>query len=214
MKSAAAILMMLSVSILPAASCKKSPAGAGINGTISFFAGDVKLNDKKAIKDDTVKFGDLIETGKNSTCRILFLEKNLIMVSENTRLVYRIKPGDSLLELSRGGMGAIIRKKLLFKDLTVKTPTLAAAVRGTIFYVGVEGPDRTYACVCNGRIHFRPEGADREELIQANHHAAHYYTRERGKIKIEKAGLKYHSDEALNMVVKSIGETIDWTKIE
>lgn len=209
-----AIMIMISISIFSSASCNKSSTDANINGTIGFLVGDVKLNSKKASRDDTVQFGDIIETGKNSTCEIIFLEKNLIMVAENTRLVYRIRPGDSLVELSGGGMGTILRKKLLFKEFVIKTPTVAAAVRGTIFYIGVESPDKTYACVCNGKIHFKPEGADKEELIQASHHAANYYTREQGKIRIEKAGLKYHSDGVLDKKAASIGEKIDWTKID
>jgi hypothetical protein len=205
-------------------SCKQFMPGKNTDGKVKFIVGEVTLNGKKATPGDTVRFGDVIETGDQSSCEIIIAGKNLMVLAPSTRLLYRVTTRESNLELSSGALGAIIRNKDATGDVYIKTPTVTASVRGTIFYIAVENPDKTYTCTCNGRIHYKPEqgggmlskptGDAGEKMVAASHHEAYYYIREKGSIKIEKAGLKYHSDEAMGKEAAVIGETVDWTKIE
>ncbi|HNW30752.1 MAG TPA: FecR family protein [Spirochaetota bacterium] len=205
-------------------SCKQFMPGKNTDGKVKFIVGEVTLNGKKATPGGTVRFGDVIETGDQSSCEIIIAGKNLMVLAPSTRLLYRVTTRESNLELSRGALGAIIRNKDATGDMYIKTPTVTASVRGTIFYIAVENPDKTYTCTCNGRIHYKPEqgggmlskptGDAGEKMVAASHHEAYYYIRDKGSIKIEKAGLKYHSDEAMDKEAAVIGETVDWTKIE
>ncbi len=217
-------VIIIASSALAFLSCKQFMPGRNTDGEIKFMVGSVTMNGKPAAPGDTVRFGDVIETGDQSSCEIIIAGKNLMVLVPNTKLLYRVTTRESNLELSRGALGAIIRNKDATGDLYIKTSTVTASVRGTIFYIAVENPDRTYTCTCNGRIHFKPETAGgilsrqapgaEDTLVEASHHEAYYYIREKGSIKIEKAGLKYHSDEAMNKEAAVIGETVDWTKIE
>jgi hypothetical protein len=213
MKKKLMLILAFSILLLPSA-CRKAPSEDALEGKIYFTVGDVTLNGIAAAKGAAVRPGDIIETKKNSSCEIIVAEKNILLVASDTRLVYNLRPGDGRLELSRGGIGALLRNKIPFGEFTVSTKTVTASIRGTAFFMSAETDDRTYACVCNGRIHFKPEGSDRQETIEASHHAACYYTREKGAVLTEKAGLKYHSDAAMEKEATAIGETIDWHHIE
>ncbi|HOT46576.1 MAG TPA: FecR family protein [Spirochaetota bacterium] len=215
--------IIIASTALAVPSCKQFMPGKNTDGKVKFIVGEVTLNGKKTILGDTVRFGDTIETGKDSTCEIIIADKNLMMLAPETRLLYRVTTRESNLELSRGAFGAIIRNRDATGDIIIKMPTVTASIRGTIFYIAVEGRDRTYACTCNGRMRYHPDretlskpaaGESEEKIVAACHHEAYYYSREKGAIKIEKAGLKYHGDEAMNKAAAAIGETIDWTKIE
>ncbi len=218
-----ALLILASV-IVFTGSCKQFIPGKNTDGEIKFLVGTVTLNGKPAVFGNAVRFGDIIETGEQSSCEIIVAGKNLLALFPNTRLLYRVTTRESNLELSKGGMGALLRNRDATGDVIIKTSTVTAAIRGTIFYIGAESTDRIYACTCNGRIRYKPElgsgvftkpGKEAgEKLVAACHHEAYYFIREKGAIRVEKAGLKYHSDEAMNKEAAMIGETIDWTKVE
>jgi hypothetical protein len=219
------LALALIVSVAPAVqSCKQFMPGSNTEGVVKFIVGSVTLNGKKAAPGDTVRFGDVVETGDNSSCEIIIAGKNLLGLAPDTRLLYRVTTRESNLELSKGAFGALLRNRDATGDVIIKTPTVTASIRGTIFYIAAESQDKTYACTCNGRIRFKPERGGGilskpskesvEKQVAACHHEAYYFTAEKGTTKIEKAGLKYHSDEAMNKAAAVIGETIDWTKIE
>jgi hypothetical protein len=206
------LILVSSIILIP--SCKKFLPGKNTEGTLNFTVGTVTLNGKPAVKGDTVRFGDVIETGDNSTCQVLIAGKNLLGLTPKSRLVYRVTTRESNLELSTGGLGAMLRNRDATGDVIVKMPTVTASIRGTIFFIKAESREKSYACVCNGRIRLTPDGSVKEELVSSRHHTAFYYTREKGAVKVEHAGLKYHSDEVMNKAAAAIGETIDWTTIE
>lgn len=213
MKKILIVTLASSILLLPSA-CKKAPSGEALEGRVHFVVGEVLLNGKAAVKDAAVRPGDVIETKHNSSCGIIVAGKNILMIAPESRLVYNLRQGDGRLELSKGGFGALLRNKLPFGEFTVSTRTVTASIRGTAFYMAAESEEKTYACVCNGRIRFKPEGSDKEETIEASHHAACYYTKEKGAVLTEKAVLKYHSDATMEKEAAAIGETIDWHHVE
>ncbi len=215
------LLLIISASLCTQA-CKQFLPGKNTDGKVKFIVGDVTLNGKKAATGDTVRFDDVIETGENSICHVIIGERNILALSPKTRLLYRVTTRGSNLELSRGGLGALIRNRDYTGDMSVRTNTVTASVRGTIFYIAAESDARTYTCVCNGRMRFKPETGKLlskhtgggEKSVSAKHHASHYYIKERGAVKAEPAGLLYHTDEGVEKMAASIGEKVDWTKIE
>jgi len=216
-----ALLIIVSASLCTPA-CKQFLPGTNTEGTIKFMVGDVTVNGKNTAAGETVRFDDVIETGENSVCHVLIGQRNLLALAPKTRLLYRVTTRGSSLELSRGGLGALIRNRDYTGDMSVRTNTVTASVRGTIFYIAAESDAKTYTCVCNGRMHFKPEtgkllskGADGgEKLVSAKHHAGRYHIKERGAVKTEPAGLLYHTDEGVEKMAASIGEKVNWTKIE
>jgi hypothetical protein len=213
MKNIFLLALIISVTLFTAA-CKKTASEISVDGKIDFIIGSVTLNGRPAVNGDMVKLGDIIDTGDSSNCKIIIAEKNLLSIGKKTRVIYKIKQSDSALELPWGWLGGLIRNRKAIGDLKVIMPTVTASIRGTVFCIVAEGPDKTYTCACNGHIHFKPSGDGTEELISASHHSANYYTRKNGSIAIEKAGLKYHTDESTEQMAKIIGETIDWKKTE
>jgi hypothetical protein len=213
MKKLLMLTLASSILLLPTA-CKKSPSGEALEGRISFVVGDVSLNGHTAAKDEAVRPGDVIETKKNSSCDIIIAGKNILMIAPESRLVYNLRQGDGRLELLKGGFGALLRNKLPFGEFTIATRTVTASIRGTAFYMAAESEDKTYACVCNGMIRFKPDESGTEKTIAASHHKAFFYTRKKGAIVIEEGGLKYHSDASMEKEAAAIGETINWSHIE
>ncbi|HOD15390.1 MAG TPA: FecR family protein [Spirochaetota bacterium] len=213
MKKLLMLTLASSILLLPAA-CKRTPSGEALVGRISFIVGDVSLNGHPAAKDESVKPGDMIETKNNSSCEVIVADKNILMVAPDSRMVYNLKSGDGRLELLKGGFGALLRNKLPFGDFTITTRTVTASIRGTAFYIAAESEDKTYACVCNGMIRFKPGESGTEKTVAASHHKAFYYTRKNGAVVIEEGGLKYHTDASMEKEAAAIGETIDWNRLE
>ncbi len=217
-------ILILVASMVLTESCNQFMPGKNTDGKVKFIVGSVTLNGKPTALGDTIRFGDVIETGKQSSCHITIGERNLIALWPGTRFLYRFTTRGSNCELSQGGLGALLRNRDATGDINIITPTVIAAIRGTVFCLTAENNEKTYTCVCNGRIHFKPQAGGgifsksaedtREKLVSASHHAGNYYIREKGAVKIEKAGLKHHTDESVEKMAASIGESIDWTKID
>jgi hypothetical protein len=114
------------------------------------------------------------------------------------KAAFRLKPGSVLtvtrwkkgflLRLDRGGILSAVRKGTPY---AVRTPTAVAAVRGTVFHVQVESPEKTYSCLCRGRYIVTTKAGDRE--VKADDHKAAVYTDKAD----QPAGLLYHSDEEI-----------------
>jgi len=208
----AAYMMIIVMAGLPVLSCG-TRTQFNVPAKISFISGSVLLNGKAAALNQGVHYGDIIETKEQSFCQIIIDTNNAIAIQNNTAFVFNVKHGDGLLELKRGYIGAIIKNRENIKNFRIKTRTVTAAVRGTSLFVGVENPETTYTCVCNGRIHFHPEGDATSHEVAAAHHKATYYTFKDNRIVATPATLLYHDDAAMEKIAASIGATIDWTKV-
>jgi hypothetical protein len=208
------LLVLIIFAAMHFAGCKNSATEKGVDGSINFMVGKVTVNASPAVQGGTVRFGDIIETGDRSMCRVLAAGKNLLAIGPDTRVVYNIRKSDSFLILSRGRLGGLIRNRGAIGDLRIIMPTTTASIRGTIFYMAVESPEKTYTCTCNGHIHYKPETGGKEELVSASHHSARYYIREKGAITIKKGELKYHTDDSMVQAAALINEKIDWNKVE
>lgn len=204
----AAILVTAAIS-----SCTMKPVSA-VPARISFISGSVFVNGKDAVLGQTVTNGDVIETRSMSACRVIVDDKNILALQDDCTLVYRIHIEDPLLDLKKGVLAIIVKNRKNIENLRVSTPTMTAGVRGTVFVLGAEGPDRVYTCLCNGVIHYHPEGQAKGERYTAAHHRGVYFTRRGGTVAAEPGEMKYHTDEDIEKLASDINVRIDWTKIE
>jgi hypothetical protein len=194
-------------------SCGKN---AEIKTVLTAFTGPVKIN-STSVSDTgiTIKPGDIIETGEKSFCDIMINEKNLLRVSENSRVVFHVTAKDCFINIEKGWLAGITRAKFTDEGrYKINTPTVAAAVRGTSFCVKVEDEKNTYFCVCNGTINLAEAGEESGEDVTASHHAAKRFTQEPdGSIKTDSnPGLLYHTDKGVEEMAAVINEKIDWSR--
>lgn len=113
--------------------------------------------------------------------------------------VVRLKNGaEASLARGREGLEVVLKKGGLFSlvkpgtKFSVRAPLAVASVRGTAFYMQVDSPDKTYACICKGRFHLAGAGIDQD--MQADHHHA---------MELSSAGpgpgtMRDHTDEEMN----------------
>jgi ferric-dicitrate binding protein FerR (iron transport regulator) len=206
--------IIVTVCILASCGAKRK----GIESTIASYVGKVLVNGAMVASPGVaIKYGDLIETGDNSYCDIIMNEKNILRMNENSRMTFKISEKESYIELTRGWLAGVTTK--IFSNegtYLIKTPTTVASVRGTSFCTKVENPDSTYFCVCNGNIELIKPGRSVGDLIEAPHHIARRYKKEKdGTISIDKnPGLLYHNDTSIETLAKKINVTIDWTRAD
>jgi len=181
-------------------------------GTIEYVEGKVTINGNPAENGMTVSEGAKVVTGSAARCDIVFAEQNVLRIFPDSAVVLDIPRGEA--QLQRGALGAVFeRLKSLVPDEDVfsfKSPTVAAGVRGTVFYIRSEDPDTTYFCTCHGKVDLEdPEGGHRNETANAKH-GAFFYRRESGGYTTEKVGLRYHDTEGMNDIADRIGVSIPW----
>ncbi len=184
-----------------------------IPASIQFVSGTVLHNGSPAKLNDPVHYNDIIETKEKASCRIVVDGKNVIGLQSNTTFVYRIRANDGLIELKRGYIAAVIKNRRNIQDFKVQTRTVTASVRGTALFVGVDSPEETYTCTCNGRVHYLAAGEAEAKLVAAPHHQAADYVLKDNVIESTPGTLRGHDDRAVEALAATIGEKIDWTKI-
>lgn len=186
---------------------------------IRIVSGQVNLNGTPAFADDVLEEGDKITTGPTSYCAIIFDDKNAIYVSENTELTLHLAAPKKSLDLVKGAVSSLLRRLARVRDrsayrYTVNTPTAICGVRGTAFYVKVESPEKTYVCLCNGRLEISGVKGGEKQSVTASHHRAFWVTKKGGVDRITDATGLYHTDGDMESMATLIGETMDWATPE
>lgn len=179
------------------------------------FSGNVTLNGKPVrVTRLNIKYGDIIETGANSGCDIIINEKNIIRIKENSRLVYRISSKESVLQVDRGWLASVIRKKFTGDGkLYITTPALTATIAGTSFCMKIENPTSCYFCVCNGTVTLSGTDRSTAEAVTAAGHIARRFSidKKSGYISIDRSpGTIYHDSRDIDEIAGIINEKIDW----
>ena len=184
-----------------------------INGKVVFLKGKLSINGAVAKLGAPVKFGDKLKTAKKSRAAIQVAGKNVIMMHPKSNLTFEVKRREGLFKVSRGALSAVIKNRDVVKGFKVQTPTAVAGVRGTTLFVkSIKKKKRTYACVCNGKVHLKtPEG--KSQLIQSGHHKAFWYAKKGDKINVKDAGMKFHDDNSQQELAKLVNVTLKWQEI-
>ncbi|GAB4029180.1 MAG: hypothetical protein Fur0012_03140 [Elusimicrobiota bacterium] len=108
-----------------------------IKGKVEIF--DSSANPRKALIQSPLYEGYLIRTGSGAECEIVFKDKSVIFVSENTELkiekaALEKDKRDFSLDFLRGKILFFVQK-MVNSAYRIKTPTAVCAVRGTDFSV-------------------------------------------------------------------------------
>lgn len=107
-----------------------------------------------------IAFGDALETGMDGSARVHFADQSVVLIKPSSLLVinqYRRflgQPGErTRLHLERGTIrNTITPLKADEASFEVYTPGVAAAVRGTEYYLSVDGAETTRNEVLEGQV--------------------------------------------------------------
>ncbi len=203
MKGGAVLLVLLFL-----AQCERGAQTMGLpDGRVVLIKGSVTANGLPLTMGSAVKQGDEIKTGDASSVEMVFAEGLILRFGAGTEAVLDLK--GSQVRLNQGWFAAV--KNANDQRLEVATPTAVAAVRGTSLCIKVESNTSTYACTCNGTVHFHADGIP-EQAVTASEHQAMRFVKEGDRIKQEPAGLEFHNNAGIETLAKKIDHPLDWTK--
>ncbi|HPF08032.1 MAG TPA: FecR family protein [Spirochaetota bacterium] len=147
--------------------CSKAPQPFS-GGIITFSAGEVYINNIKAIPGSEVKSGDTITTSAKSSAVIQISETGIIALKENTTLkveLLTVSEGKTNLDtaLDRG----YIFNKLMKQSgsYTVKSPAVTAAVRGTSFSVSADDKGNSDVKLLSGSVEIAHKTSGRSLVL-------------------------------------------------
>jgi len=190
-----------------------APAGK-IEAVVTYLEGDVEIDGSICELGQIVPLGSTVKTGMEGSCEISFGEQNIFRIEEDTITTISIGSGERNISIEKGAIDAIFERLSLIggdnDKFRIQTPSVVAGVRGTVFYIKVEDPNITYLCTCYGTIHQEPADGGSPEDVTSYHHAAYRYIKTPEGVKVEKAGLLYHDDEAMDGLGEKIDVKIPW----
>lgn len=209
-------VVLLSVFLVTLVSCGigESSAATDVAGEIQYYEGMVTVNGLAVETGLAVKDGDVILTGPDSFAEIKFGEYRVLNAQENTRLV--IDATAKTFKLDTGALAVVQSKARWFsrrKPWLVETPTMIAAVRGTVYYTKVESADSVYFCLCNGKIHLEDSEENSSLDLEAAHHNAVRFIRSDDGVVYQNAPMLYHTDQVVESLADTVLVPIDWTQI-
>jgi hypothetical protein len=195
-----------------------SAFAAASQGEITYMEGQVTIDRVPASIGDLVPLGATVRTEKLSQCEIVFRQRNILRLAEETALVFNpgnLQTGSSL---QKGALSLVLKNLVPGASgdhsFFVRTPTAAAGVRGTSFFMKVEDAHTTYVCLCNGAIALSDGSPPGRTPVEAAHHASWRIIEDRGATTVIKAPMLYHTDADMEGLAERIGVSIDWNSID
>ncbi|MCK5735698.1 MAG: FecR domain-containing protein [Spirochaetaceae bacterium] len=207
---------ILSLLLLTFISCTNNSLlpDRGSAGEIQYLEGYVTVNGLAADIGLEVMDGDAVVTGPDSYVEIKFGNYRILKAEENSHLVLNAE--EKIFKLNSGALAVVQSKARWFsrkKPWLVETPTMTAAVRGTVYYTKVESPNSVYFCLCNGKIHLEDSAGESFVEMEAAHHKAVRFIRTDAGMVYQEAPMIYHNDEVIEQVADLVNVAIDWSVI-
>lgn len=174
------------------------------------MVGDVLLNGRRMVPQQTIQTGDEIATGPAS--RLTFVLGNAAMhVRQNSRLT--VERGItlhtvSLLRLLTGAVGSAFGRG---PSRTIITPTLTAGIRGTGVYTEVfpDQANRSYFCNCYGTVDMQA-GGNRALSVSSYHQSFWGEAEPKAGRFLTPAPALNHTDEELEFLAGLIDQRTAW----
>lgn len=174
------------------------------------LVGDVLLNGRRMVPQQTIQTGDEIFTGPAS--RLIFvLGSASFNVRQNSRLT--VERGAtlhtvSLLRLLAGGVVSAFGRG---PSRSIVTPTLTAGIRGTGVYTEVfaDQGNRSYFCNCYGTVDMEA-GGHRARSVSSYHQAFWGEVQPRDGRFLTPAPALNHTDEELEFLARLIDQRTAW----
>ena len=114
----------------------------------------------------------------------------ILKIKAGTQATLRGDAQKTLIELASGSVFSHVRTGAHY---AVTTPLATTEARGTYFYVKMDSTERTYVCICNGRLWVSSAAGSGE--MQADHHKAVDITLKAGHTEVAADTLRDHSDQ-------------------
>jgi hypothetical protein len=184
-------------------------------GRVDYFEGEVTVNGEPAQLGLRVETGDTVVTGEDSLAEVVFGEKNIFRLDENTFVRLTFEETRQGARLERGTFAAVFDELVTAGSgeedgFVLETNTAVAAVRGTTFFVKEEGPDATFICTCHGSLRMDPLDGPSPFTVTNYRHEAYRFRRDGDQVVVEPMRDLYHSSEDLNRLADRIDVTIPW----
>lgn len=136
--------------------------------SLASFIGDVKIKSGDETSGATagriLKYGDVVVSGRRSSAQIQYGETGVFRLSPRSRLriadISSMEKGKGDLELNRGSVFCALTRTGK-KGFRVKTPTVVASVRGTVFKVSAD-TGKSRVSVLKGRVRVNPVSGKKE----------------------------------------------------
>jgi len=128
------------------ASFSVEAANAAPVGKVTRVQKDAQIGNTPAAVGTPVHMGDQLRTGPDARLQVTFVDDTVLTLGENANVTidrYVYKPEQSTGEVALTATRAALHfstgkiKQLSNKNVTVKTPVAALAVRGTVFWAGI-----------------------------------------------------------------------------
>ena len=193
---------------------------ARLPGTVAFVQGRVTRAGTLLRKGDLLQAGDEIVTGPNGRLDFIVDEKNAFRLLSSANMRYDVQAGGGRIDLRRGYMAAVLRRRDRIRSLELVTGPVVSRVTGTTLFVGTPEAKAGYICICNGRVEVhdatRHGGhASAPRTREAIHHHAGLFVREgEGPVRELPGDMRFHDDPMLEDLARLIDERIDWRVIE
>jgi hypothetical protein len=174
------------------------------------MVGDVLLNGRRMVPQQTIQTGDEIATGPAS--RLTFVLGNAAMhVRQNSRLT--VERGItlhtvSLLRLLTGAVGSAFGRG---PSRAIITPTLTAGIRGTGVYTEVfpDQGNRSYFCNCYGTVDLQA-GGNRALSVSSYHQSFWGEVEPKAGRFLTPAPALNHTDEEIEFLAGLIDQRTAW----
>jgi ferric-dicitrate binding protein FerR (iron transport regulator) len=183
---------------------------------VVFIEGEVLINGMEPELGDRLGTQFVVQTGKGARCDIVFNSGNALSVGQNAFADFDFSNQAARVRVDRGGLSSVLKKLTQIADtdaFTVQTATAIAGVRGTSFCVWVDDSS-SYICACNGIVHVQDSTGGNDEVLEAAHHTARYFSKIGTVIDKALAGMRHHTDDSLQSVASRTGHVIDWNAID
>lgn len=172
------------------------------------FVGDILLNGRRMLPQQTVQTGDQIQTGPAS--RLVFVIGNAAFhVRQNSRLSVERGATLSTVSLLRLLTGAVVSVFGRGSSRAIVTPTLTAGIRGTGVYTEVMADQRSYVCNCYGTVDMAAR-SDRALSVSSYHQSFWGEVEPKNGRFLTPAGAINHTDEELEFLAHLVGQQTAW----
>ena len=185
-------------------------AQAQQRGNVVEFVGDILLNGRRMLKEQTVQTGDEVQTGPGSRLQFVIGDA-AFHVRQNSRMTVERGATLNAVSLLRLLTGAVVSVYGRSGNRSIVTPTLTAGIRGTGVYTEImeDQGGRTYFCNCYGTVEVARGGS--RVVSQASYHQAFWgEPAERNGRLIRPANAINHSDEELEFLARLVGQRTAW----
>ena len=123
-------------------SCKKPAEPEKNSLTVQAVIGEVTVTadgaDKSPLAGDRIYENSVIKTGQSSLIDVKYSDYGVIRINENSIMLVSDLKQDSLVELNKGKIFAVLSKLKKNTQFRVKTTTTVAAIRGTSFRISAD----------------------------------------------------------------------------